>query len=64
MLPKELKGATGVYKKDSFFNLAAKKNSFALKSEGGKLDINKLINFPTSLDDLKSKVGDLVLVSC
>ena len=64
MLPKELKGATGVYKKDSFFNLSAKKNSFALKSEGDKLGINKLINFPTSLDDLKSKVGDLVLVSC
>ena len=31
----------------------------ALKAEVDKLDINKLINVPTSLNNLKTKVDDL-----
>ena len=39
--------------------LAAKKDFIALKSEPDKLDINKLVNVPTSLNNLKTKVDDL-----
>ena len=38
-------------------DLAAKKDLIALKVE--KLDITKLVNFPTSLSNLKIKVDDL-----
>ena len=38
-------------------DLAAKKDLIALKVE--KLDITKLVNFPTSLSNLKIKVHDL-----
>ena len=38
---------------------AAKKYFIALKEEFDKLDINKLVNVPTSLDSLKTKVADL-----
>ena len=31
----------------------------ALKAEVDKLDINKLVNIPTSLNNLKTKVDDL-----
>ena len=31
----------------------------ALKAEVDKLDINKLVNVPTSLNNLKTKVDDL-----
>ena len=41
---KELEHATGVDTSD----LAAKKYFIALKAEVGKLDINKLVNVPTS----------------
>ena len=30
-----------------------------MKTEGDKLDINKLVNVPTSLNNLKTKVDDL-----
>ena len=40
-------------------DLAAKKDFIALKAEVEKLDINKLTNVPTSLNDLKTKVDDL-----
>ena len=30
-----------------------------MKAEVGKLDINKLVNVPTSLNNLKAKVDDL-----
>ena len=30
-----------------------------MKAEGGKLDINKLVNVATSLNNLKIKVDDL-----
>ena len=40
-------------------NLAAKKDCIALKSDAHKLDINELINVPTSLNNLKTKVDDL-----
>ena len=40
-------------------DLAAKKIFIALKAEFDKLDINKLINFQTSLNNLSIKVGDL-----
>ena len=40
-------------------DLAAKKDFIALKSEIDKLDINKLVNVPTSLSNLKTKVDDL-----
>ena len=52
---KELKHATGVDTSD----LAAKKDFIALKAEVDKLDINKLTNVPTSLNNLKTKVDDL-----
>ena len=53
----ELDHATGVDTSD----LAVKKDFITLKAEAGKLDINKLINGATSLDDLKTKVDDLVV---
>ena len=40
-------------------DLAAKKDFIALNAEVDKLDINKLINVPTSLNNLKAKVDDL-----
>ena len=52
---KELDHATGVDTSD----LAAKKAFIALKAEVEKLDINNLVNVPTSLDNLKTKVNDL-----
>ena len=39
--------ATGV----NISDLAAKKDSLALKAEVDKLDINKLVNVPTSLNN-------------
>ena len=52
---KELGHAIGADTSD----LAAKKDSIALKAEVDKQDINKLINVPTSLNNLKAKVDDL-----
>ena len=52
---KELDYATGVDTSD----LAAKKDFIALKAEVGKLEINQLVNVPTSLNNLKTKVDDL-----
>ena len=40
-------------------DLAAKKDLIALKAEVDKLDIMKLVNFPNSLNNLKTKVNDL-----
>ena len=40
-------------------DLAAKKDFIALKAEVDILDINKLTNVPTSLNNLKAKVDDL-----
>ena len=40
-------------------DLAAKKDFIALKAEVDKLNINKLANVPTSLNNLKTKVDDL-----
>ena len=36
-----------------------KKNFFASKGEAGKLDINKVVNVPTRLNNLKTKGDDL-----
>ena len=55
---KELDHATGVDTSD----LAAKKDFIALKAEVDKLDINKLVNVPTSLNNLKTKVRDFDVV--
>ena len=52
---KELDHASGVDTSD----LTAKKDCTALKAEVDKLDINKLMNVPTSLNNLKTKVDDL-----
>ena len=52
---KELDHTTGVDTSD----LAAKKDFIALKDEVEKLDINKLVNVPTSLNNLKRKADDL-----
>ena len=52
---KELDHATGVDTSD----LAAKKDFIALKAKVDKLGINKLVNVPTSLNNLKTKVHDL-----
>ena len=54
---KELGHATGIDTSD----LTAKKDFIALKAEVDKLDINKLTNVPTSLNNLKTKVDDLDL---
>ena len=51
----ELDHATGIDTSD----LAPKKDFIALKAEVGKLDINKLVIVPTSLNNLKAKVDDL-----
>ena len=40
-------------------DLAAKKDFIALKAEVDELDINKLNNAPTSLNNLKTKIDDL-----
>ena len=52
---KELNHATGGDTSD----LAAKKDFIALKVDVVKPDINKLVNVPTSLKNLKSKVDDV-----
>ena len=39
--------------------LTVEKCFIALEAEVDKLDINKLTNVPTSLNDLKTKVDDL-----
>ena len=49
---KELDHTTGVNTSD----LAAKKDFIALKIEADKLEIAKLVNVPTSLNNLKTKV--------
>ena len=51
----ELNDATGV----DTFNLAAKRDFVALKAEVNKLDINKLVNVPTGLNNLETKIDDL-----
>ena len=40
-------------------HLDAKKDFIALKAEFGKLDINKLVNVPTNLNNSKTKVDNL-----
>ena len=50
----KLDHATGVDTSD----LPAKKDFVALKAKVDKLDINKLVNVPTSLDNLKTRIGD------
>ena len=55
---KELDHATRV----DTLDLAAKKDFIAFKAEVDKLEINKLINVPTSLNNLKTKVDDLDIV--
>ena len=52
---KELDHATGVDTSD----LDAKEDFIALKAEVDKLCINKLVHFPTSLNNLKTKLNDL-----
>ena len=52
---KELDHATGVDTSD----IAAKKDFIALNAEVDKLDINKLVNVPTFLNNLKTKVDYL-----
>ena len=55
MQPKKLQHATVIDTPD----LATKKEFIALKAEVGKLDIDKLVNVLTSLNNLKTKVNDL-----
>ena len=52
---KKLDHTTGV----DTFDLVAKKDFIALKGEDDKLNINKLVNVPTTLNNLKTKVDDL-----
>ena len=52
---KELERATCI----DTSHLAVKKDFIALKAEVDKLGINKLVNVPTSLNNLKTKVDDL-----
>ena len=54
-LKKELNNATDIDTAD----LAAESDFIALKAEVDKLEINKLVNVPTSLNNLKAKVDDL-----
>ena len=41
------------------FDLGAKRDFIALKAETDKLEVNKLVNIPTCLNNLKTKVEDL-----
>ena len=50
-----MKYATGV----DTSNLAAKKDFIVWKAEVDKLDINKMVNVRTILNDLRTKVDDL-----
>ena len=50
---KKLDHATDFYTSD----LLAKKDFIALEAKVDKLDINRLVNFPTSLNNLKTKVN-------
>ena len=43
-------------------DLVAKKDYITVKSEVDKLDINKLVNIPTSLNDSRAKVDGLDFV--
>ena len=52
---KHLNDATGF----DTSNLAAKRDFIALKAEVDKLEINELVNFSTSLNNLKRKLDDL-----
>ena len=52
---KELEHAAGV----DTTNLVAKNDFIALKVEGDRLEINKLVIVLTSLNNLKTKVGQL-----
>ena len=54
---KELDRATGVDTSD----LAAEKYVIVLKTEVAKLNINKLVHVPTSLNNLKTKANDLMI---
>ena len=56
---KELKHATRTDTSD----LAAKRDFIALEAEVYKLDIAKLVNVPTSLNNLATKLEDLDLVN-
>ena len=58
MLLKRSDHATGVDTSD----LAAKKDFIALKADVGKLDINKLVNVPTSFNNLKTKADDQMFI--
>ena len=40
-------------------NLSAKREIITLNIEANKLDINKLVNVPSSVNNLKPKVGNL-----
>ena len=52
---RELKDVTGV----DTSNLAAKRDFIALKAQVGKLDINKLVNLPSDLNNFNTKIDDL-----
>ena len=41
------------------FDLGAKRGSIVLKTETDKLDVKKLVNIPTCLNNFKTKVEDL-----
>ena len=56
---KELKHATCTDTSD----LAAKRDFIALKAEVYKLEIAKLVNVPTSLNNLATKLEDLDVVN-
>ena len=55
LLKKELENAAGIDTSE----LAAEKDFIALKAEIGKLEINKLTNVSTSLNNIKTGVDDL-----
>ena len=52
---KDIEYVTGVDTSD----LAAKKDFIALEAEVDKLETNKLVNIPTSLNNSKTKVDEL-----
>ena len=57
---KELEHAAVVEKSD----LATKTDFIAFETEVDQLDINKLVNVPTSLNKLKTNVDDLDVSIC
>ena len=48
-------------RKNDTSNLVGKSNFFALKAEVDKLDINEFVDVPIGLNNVKTKVDELIV---